>query len=85
MEFTKSREEEKIKEKWINKNPEYHKQYRDNFYKNNPEYNKNYYWKNPEKHKQTSKDFRKNNPKYNQYYIKSKLKNDINFRLAYNM
>ena len=75
----------KIKEKWINKNPEYHKQYRDNFYKNNPEYNKNYYWKNPEKHKQASKEFRKNNPKYNQYYIKSRLKNDINFRLAYNM
>jgi len=74
-----------IKNKWISKNPNYHKEYRDNFYKNNPEYNKEYYSKNIEKCKQLSKQFRKNNPKYSQYYINSRLKNDVNFRLAYNM
>lgn len=75
----------KIKQKWIDKNPNYHKDYRNKYYKENPNYNKDYYWKNPELRREKSKEFRKENPKYNQYYIKGKLKTDINFRLAHNM
>ena len=74
-----------IKQRWIDKNPTYHKEYRDDYYLKNPQYNKNHYWKNPEYYREVSKKFRKENPKYNQNYIKSKLKTDVNFRLAYNM
>ena len=75
----------KAKQKWVDKNPDYHKSYRESFYKNNPEYNKEQYWKDPEKRREASKEFRKNNPKHNQHYVKNRLKNDVNFRLAYNM
>ena len=74
-----------IKQRWVDKNPTYHKEYSDKYYKANPDYNKEYYWKNPEYRREKSKEFRINNPKYSQYYIKSKLKTDINFRIAYNM
>jgi hypothetical protein len=74
-----------IKQKWVDKNPTYHKEYRDKFYKENPTYNKDYYWKNPELRREKSKEFRKNNPKHNQEYVKKRLKNDVNFRLAFNM
>lgn len=74
-----------IKQRWIEKNPDYHKQYRDQYYKDHPNYNRDLYWKDPIQRREASKQFRKINPKHNQYYQKARCKTDVNFRILRNL